>query len=288
MKPALCSVGGGGTDHIFRNIVLHRSNLFLLHQIFFLLPGLLLFFELQILGISAFITGQSSPLYLTDAGHQFIQEIPVMGHNQQRTFVILEITFQPHQRFKIQMIGGFVQDQQRGLFQQQSCNGQPGLFSAAEGIDHRVKGFIPEPHAVEDGFDLYIHKIALILGKLLLNHRIPRRKRLIFFSLRLMIQRRHRRLQLPHLPGTVVLKLKNLSHLLHNGTAPGKAGILFQKTEGHIPSRGNLPFVRLFPSNNQLEQGRFSCAVDSDQPNSVVILYLQINILQHLVPCKSF
>ena len=64
------------------------------------------------------------------------------------------------------MVGRFVQNQQFRRFQQQTAELQSRLFTAR----HRANGLVIyafKAHTVEDGFDLNIDQIAIILGELL-------------------------------------------------------------------------------------------------------------------------
>ena len=52
-----------------------------------------------------------------------------MGNGQDCAFKGIDIAFQPFYTAQIQMVGGFVQQQDVGLFQQKSCQIYSCLFS---------------------------------------------------------------------------------------------------------------------------------------------------------------
>src|SRR5205814_6509396 len=48
-----------------------------------------------------------------------IQEVPVVRDKHQREWIVDQVLFQPVARFQIQVVGGFVQQQQVGLVEQE-------------------------------------------------------------------------------------------------------------------------------------------------------------------------
>ena len=109
-----------------------------------------------------------------NAGSQFIQKVAVVRDNQQGTFIGLQVIFQPHNGLKVQMVGWFIQDQQIGFLQQKFGNGKTGLFSAAEPGNDAVICFFRESHAVQNGFQLDIDLIAVVVFE-------PSGKLVVFF-----------------------------------------------------------------------------------------------------------
>ena len=83
LHPALGAFCGGSTDNIPGNIILQLGNFLLLGFVFLQLPGDCLRLESGECGIISLVPGQMPPLDLTDGGTKLVQEIPVVGYDQQ-------------------------------------------------------------------------------------------------------------------------------------------------------------------------------------------------------------
>ena len=77
--------------------------------------GLLLF----VAGVSAGVKMQALVPKLHDAAHGDIEEIAVVRDQHEGVRVIGQIVFEPVAGFQIEVVGGFVEQQQVGLFEQQ-------------------------------------------------------------------------------------------------------------------------------------------------------------------------
>ena len=84
-----------------------------------------------------------------------------MADHQHCAAVGFQIGFQPVHRFQIQMVGGFVQNQNVRAFQQQAGQAQAGLLAAGKHPGLFLPGICREAHAVEHLFDLGIHIIGI-------------------------------------------------------------------------------------------------------------------------------
>ena len=67
-----------------------------------------LLFLLRVLAVASFISFQPVDFHFENPVHNLIQKIPVMGNQQNRTLVSLQILFQPLEGSDIQMVGGLV------------------------------------------------------------------------------------------------------------------------------------------------------------------------------------
>ncbi|MNN85236.1 hypothetical protein D3C81_2025010 [compost metagenome] len=70
-------------------------------------------------------------MQLDDPLRHLVQEVTVMGNEQQRAVVFDQSGLQHFLAEQIQMVGRFVQDQHVGLLQHQLRQGNPGFLSAA-------------------------------------------------------------------------------------------------------------------------------------------------------------
>ncbi|MCY1434120.1 hypothetical protein D9M71_501670 [compost metagenome] len=109
LDPALCLASLGGLGLEAGNVLFHVRTLGLLF-----LVGLLLL--RQAFGASAFERGVAAPverqLALFDMGYVIdhcIEEVPVVGNQQQRARIAFEPFFEPEDGIKVQVVGGFVE-----------------------------------------------------------------------------------------------------------------------------------------------------------------------------------
>ena len=54
--------------------------------------------------------------------------------------ILLEVLFEPVDRFCVEVVGGFVEQQHVGLLQQQAAEGYAAAFTSGEGFDGLVVG----------------------------------------------------------------------------------------------------------------------------------------------------
>ncbi|OPY17054.1 MAG: hypothetical protein A4E69_00063 [Syntrophus sp. PtaB.Bin138] len=94
-------------------------------------PRLLL---LQPRGIVA-LPGNSLPAvkFENPLGH-IVQEVPVVGDGDDRSLVRLQVMLQPGHRFCVQVVGGFVEEQDVGPLQEEAAEGHPPPLAAGENL----------------------------------------------------------------------------------------------------------------------------------------------------------
>ncbi|VVO45435.1 hypothetical protein PS723_06624 [Pseudomonas fluorescens] len=112
LDPALGLTGLGGLGLETRDVAFHMRTLRLL-----LLVGLLLLG--QTFGASTFESAVTTTierdLALIDVGHMVdhgVEEVPVVGDQQQRARVILEPVFEPQNGVEVQVVGRLIEQQQ--------------------------------------------------------------------------------------------------------------------------------------------------------------------------------
>jgi hypothetical protein len=82
---------------------------------------------------------------LQDARHGAVEKSAVVRDDQHAAGVGAEVTFQPLQSGDVQVVGGLVQHQESGVFQQDAGQAQARLLAAAEDIHRRVGVQIGQP-----------------------------------------------------------------------------------------------------------------------------------------------
>jgi len=84
-----------------------------------LLLGEALGFLLQIGRVVALVRNTPASVEFQDPAGHIVEEVPVMGDDQDRTWIGAQVMLEPMHRFSIEVIGRLVQQQQVGLPQQQ-------------------------------------------------------------------------------------------------------------------------------------------------------------------------
>ena len=69
-----------------------------------------------------------------------VQEVAVVGDGHHSAGKALQELLQPVDAFRIQVVGGFVQQQHVGLAQQQAAQGHAALLATRQVLDHCIPG----------------------------------------------------------------------------------------------------------------------------------------------------
>ena len=223
-----------------------------------LLAGQPLLLLLQPGGVVALPGDAVAAVQLQDPAGDVIQEIPVVGHGDDRPGVIFQVLFQPGNRLCVQVVGRLVEQQDIGLFEQQAAQGDaPALAPgedrhrgiagwAAQGVHGELQAAVQVPGA---------HRIELILELgLLVDERVHLRRGEGFAELQVQLvkaaQGFHRLLD------------PFLDHLAHR---PGgvECGFLFEVAHAVSRGKGGLPQVVLVDPRHNTEQAALSGPVQS-------------------------
>ncbi len=106
--------------------------------LFFLLQAL--FLLLQPRGIVALPRNAAPPVQFKNPARHVVQEVAVVGHGDDRAGEGLEEAFQPRHRLRVQVVGGFVQQQDVRALQQQAAQGHATALAAGDDRHRRVAG----------------------------------------------------------------------------------------------------------------------------------------------------
>ena len=112
------------------------------------IPDLL--FLLGILRVVAAVHAGSSVIEVDDFRHDMIEEVPVMGDEQNRTVVALQHLLEPLNRLDIEVVRRLIEDEQVRLREEDLLEALPGLLTAGQGIE-----------IITEGVDLLLHREGL-------------------------------------------------------------------------------------------------------------------------------
>ena len=91
-------------------------------------------------GVVAFERDSLAAVELEDPLGDIVQEVSVVGDRNDSAVVVLEETFEPFDTLGIEMVGWFVEQQQIGMAEQQTAQGDATTLAAAERGDVGVVG----------------------------------------------------------------------------------------------------------------------------------------------------
>ncbi len=104
-----------------------------------------------------------------------VEKVSIMRDRDDGARVFLEEVFEPGYRLRIQVVGGFVEQQHVGFRQQQPAQSDPALLAAGQLADHGVPG--RQAQRVCGNFELALqfpaaHRVDLVLHLRLLFHEL--------------------------------------------------------------------------------------------------------------------
>ena len=205
----------------------------------------------------------------------FIHELAVMGNEQHRARIILQVTLQPQQRKQIQMVRRFVQQQQVRFHHEQPC--QPGAHdpAAAHFAGHAVEiGFLvaqPAQHLLRLGLDFGVVQLVVLgmdLHVLGAGHVAG-----LFEFVQAFFEDR----QFLHLAG---------GHI-EDGFVAQRFAFLRQMAHHRPLIAFNHAGIRLALLENDGEQRGFTRAVGADERYAFAIVHLERSVLEERPSAKG-
>ena len=101
-----------------------------------LLHGKTLCLLLEPLGVVPLPWDPLSPVQLQYPAGHVVQEVPVVGNRNNRALVLLQMPLQPCHRFRVEVVGGLIQQKDVRLLQKQPAKGHPAPFTAGKLVHH--------------------------------------------------------------------------------------------------------------------------------------------------------
>ena len=111
-------------------------------------------FLLAVGGVIAQVDASAAIFQLDDLRGDLVQEIPVVGHDDDRSFVVQQVIFKPGDAAHVQMVGGLVQKNDVGPGEQELAQGDAGLLASAQGGDLPREILLGKSEAFQHAHDL--------------------------------------------------------------------------------------------------------------------------------------
>jgi len=221
-------------------------------------------------GVVAFVGDASAAVQLQDPAGDVVEEIAVVGDDQDRALVVDQVLLQPGDGFGVKVVGRFVQEEHVGLFEKQAAERDAAAFPARQGGDIGiVRRAAQRVHRDADGG----LKLPQVLGVDLIlqgGHLVRRLVRVVHREFVVAVQDLRLRGHAQHdvfLGGELGVKLRFLCEIADLG-ALGGPGLAFE--------------VGVDPGHDLEERG-FPRAVDADDTDLDAGQEVQVDVLEALL-----
>jgi hypothetical protein len=104
-----------------------------------------------------------------DAGADFVEEVAIMADQEHRLRLLLQVRFQPAGPVDVQMVARLVQEHDIRGSEEQACQEDSPLLTAAEGIQGSVEVFIAKTQAMQDFLDAMIEDVSILVTEQLVE-----------------------------------------------------------------------------------------------------------------------
>ena len=254
-------VTGGNTGLVAVNKVLEFTDLLLL--------ALVGSFDLSLLDgidfleavVVADITGQLAVFHVIDQVDNFIDKGNVVGNEDEGIFVFLQVALEPCDMLFVQIVGGLVQQQDLGLFQQQLGQQDLGTLTAAQIGDVMVKTQRQQTQRTGNFLNTGIDHIEIvgIQHTLDLTQFIHEGIHLFGRSIAQLVA------DLVHAGLQIEEPAEGRAQNILNGHTGGKGSVLIEVAGADIARPFDLAFVGHQLAGDDIHKGRLAFAVGADQ-----------------------
>ena len=196
-------------------------------------------------------------LDLDDLGNGPVQEITVVGYDQDSSLIVGKIGLQPADGSQIQVVGGLVQDDHGRFGKKKFSQSDPGLLTAGKGGNILAVFFFGKAQAPEDTGDLSLVGVAVFHFEPVQQVRIFRHQT----DQRLSLQAVHEPFVLGDLLFHVQQILLDGQKLVVDGVLGIQVLVLGQVAEAGIPGKGNGSGIGFHFARNNTDQGGLAGSV---------------------------
>lgn len=241
----------------------------LLHDALELLAG---GFFLDELGVIACVLVQGAAVQLDGFVHDPVQEIAVVGDHQKSAPAVFQIFFEPGDGLIVQVVGGFVKDQEVAGGQEHRGHGHTLALAAGQGADGFVK--VPDAQLGQDGFNLgfQVPQAARVNG-------IGQGQQ-VFLELFILRAARQEIQCALIIPQGVHLRGIGPKNLGQDGDVWVELGGLGQILDAFAAVDADFSRIGSILPGHNAQQGGFSSAVNTDDADFVAVLDAEVNFFK--------
>ncbi len=233
-------------------------------------------FLLEVGRVIAFVGEVFPAIELEDPADDIVEEVAVVGDHQHRAGIFLEMRFEPLDAFRVEVVGGLVEEQDRGLLDQQARQRDPALFTTRQAFDRPVRRWAAQ--CLHRDFELVVERPAVDRVDLALE----------------LAHLLHQLVEIGVLLGIAHLGRNGVEAVDHVGDVArsvldvfqhGLAGVelrfLRQIADGDVLARPGLALILLVDAGHDLHQRRLAGAVGTDDADLGALVELQVDVVQH-------
>ncbi|MGY3651612.1 hypothetical protein ACVWW2_006903 [Bradyrhizobium sp. LM4.3] len=219
--------------------------------------------------VIALVGDALAAIELEDPTRDVVEEVAIMGDDQDRAGIVAQMPFQPRHGFCVEMVGRFVEQQEFGLVEQQLAQRDAAALAAGEFRDlgivgraaQRVHGLVDLAVEIPEALSL---DLVLQLGHLV----------------RGLLGIIHRQLIVAIEDG---LLLGDAQHdVLAHAECRIEMRLLFEIADAGALGDPGLAVVLLVEAGHDLEQRRLARAVDTEDADLGVRVERQMDVIEHL------
>ena len=230
------------------------------------------------LGIIAFPRNAAAAVNFQNPVRHVVKEVTVMGHENHGALVFAEVAFEPSNRFGIEVVRRFVQEQQIRFFEEQAAKGHAALFTAGKVRYRPVTRRAAE--SVHGNFDIAVEapQILSVDDVLELGLFVQKLVHFVVFH------------GLSELHGDFVEAVENglllgdgLHHVFLDGQVRVELRFLRQVARGTARFDPGFALEFLVDARHDAQQGRLTGTVLADDANLRPVIEAERNVLQHFL-----
>ena len=220
-------------------------------------------------GVVALVGVAPGAVEFEDPAGDVVEEVAIVGHDQDRAGILLQVAFEPVHRLGVEMVGGLVEEEQFRLPEQQLAERHAAALAARQGGDRLlVAGAAEGLHGLIDlrvelpqilGFDLVLeggHLVRRLLG-------IVHREFVVAVEQRLLLG-------------------DALHHVLAHRLVGIELRLLRQVADAGALGDEALAGPFCVDAGHDLEQGRLARAVDAEHADLGVRIERQVDVIEDL------
>ena len=209
---------------------------------------------LQIRGVVALVGIKVAAVDLADPLGNVVQEVAIVCDGKHRALVVVQEVLEPQDRLGVQVVGGLIEQQQVGSFEQQLAQGHATALAAGKHIDRHVGiGQLQGIHSLAElGIDIpAVGGIDFVLELAHLGH-----------------EGVHVTVRVAHLLADLIEAIdlgdhvaKCHAHVLDDGLVVVERRLLLQDTHGVAGGKSGIAVGDFLDAGHDLEQGRLAHTV---------------------------
>ena len=252
--------------------IIGRLQLGLFHRVDLLEPVVIAHIAVQLLVV-----------HMIDQIDDAVEKRYVMGNQDKRVFIIVQVPFQPLDMYLVQIVRRLVQKQNVRLLQKKFSKKHPGALASGQLRHIPVKAHLRQPQGPAHLLDLRVDQIEIMGGQKLLDHTglFHIIGHFLIGSLRhLLIHRIHLRFQSKQ-------ELKSRRQHVPDGHALLQSGMLIQIAHPDIFRPFDPPLVRLQLPGDNIHKCGLSFPIGPHQPNMLSLQQPEGHIMKNSPVSKA-